>query len=369
MTEDANDAAAPRPTKISVQGLYKIFGPNAAAMLDHVLAGMSKADLLNEHNHVLGLNDINIDMKAGDINVVMGLSGSGKSTLIRHFNRLIEPTAGKILVDGEDVLALGREELRLLRQLKMSMVFQKFALLPHRTTLENAAMALAIRGDVSDRDLEEARKWLDRVGLGGYEDNYPHQLSGGMQQRVGIARALTSNADVMLMDEAFSALDPVIRTDMQNLLLELQTELHKTIVFITHDLDEALKLADHLAILNEGSIVQQGEPQGILLHPATPYIEDFVSDINRARVLRVRSVMRKTATGRAIAGEVDHNDNLESLIALSGGDTTNNYRVMRDGEAVGELDMRDLVRALTPRISNAAAAEAEAEADARQKIS
>ena len=337
--------------QVRIRGLYKIFGDQPEQMLDHVRAGMTKSELLAEHGHVLGLQDINVDMRSGATTVVMGLSGSGKSTLIRHLNRLIDPTAGEILVDGEDVTRLGREGLRRLRQTKMSMVFQKFALLPHRTVLQNAAMALAVRGIDETKRQDEGRKWLARVGLEGYEDRYPHQLSGGMQQRVGIARALTSNSDIMLMDEAFSALDPLIRTDMQNLLVELQGELHKTVVFITHDLDEALKLADHLVILNDGAIVQQGEPQNILLNPADPYIEDFVSDINRARVLRVRSVMHGV-TGRQVAGEVDADDNLERLIAMAEGDTSKTYRVMRDGQEVGELDMRDLVRALVPRAAS-----------------
>ena len=346
--------------KVSLRGLYKIFGPNDKTVLKHVKDGMSKDELLVEHKHVLGLQDINVDMQPGEITVVMGLSGSGKSTLIRHLNRLIEPTAGEIIVDGEDVMKLNEAGLRQLRQETMSMVFQKFALMPHRTVLQNAGMSLAIRGRSDSEQKAEAMKWLDRVGLGGYENHYPAQLSGGMQQRVGIARALTANTDIMLMDEAFSALDPLIRTDMQDLLLELQKELHKTIVFITHDLDEAMKLADHLVILKDGAVVQQGEPQGILLNPADPYIEDFVSDINRARVLRVRSVMSALSEGgllghKKYAGDVQVGDNLESLIALPGGDTGNVYRVM-DGETpVGEIDMRDLVKALVPRISSTAA--------------
>lgn len=336
--------------KIALKGLYKIFGPHDAAMMEHVRAGMGKAELLERHKHVLGLQDISVDMQAGEITVVMGLSGSGKSTLIRHLNRLIEPTAGEILLDGDDVTALGPDALRRLRQKRMSMVFQKFALLPHRTVLQNAATALEVQGvDRATREAE-AGKWLARVGLEGYEGRYPAQLSGGMQQRVGIARALTSNADIMLMDEAFSALDPLIRTDMQNLLLELQVELQKTVVFITHDLDEALKLADHLVILKDGAVVQQGEPQEILLAPADPYIEDFVSDINRARVLRVRSVMGPLGD-RAHAGDVDPDDTLEALIALSGGETHMCYRVVREGETLGQIDMRDLVRALVPRLS------------------
>jgi len=340
--------------KITLRGLYKIFGTNHKQVLQHVKDGMSKDALLAQHLHVLGLQDINVNMQAGEITVVMGLSGSGKSTLIRHLNRLIEPTAGEILVDGEDVMKLSEDSLRYFRQEKMSMVFQNFALLPHRTILQNAGMPLAVRHRDAEEQNREAMKWLDRVGLGGYENHYPAQLSGGMQQRVGIARALTANTDIMLMDEAFSALDPLIRTDMQNLLLELQTELHKTIIFITHDLDEALKLADHLVILKDGRVVQQGEPQHILLNPTDPYIEDFVSDINRARVLRVRSVMHPLSGNTKYTEDVEADDNLESLIARSGGDTTNIYRVMRNGKAVGQIDMCDLVKALVPRISSAA---------------
>jgi glycine betaine/proline transport system ATP-binding protein len=340
---------------VRIRGLYKIFGPRGKGVLHHVQSGMSKEELLARHGHVLGLNDINVDMQVGDITVVMGLSGSGKSTLIRHLNRLIEPTVGEIIVQGEDVMGLSEEGLRTARQEKMSMVFQKFALLPHKTVLKNAGMPLSVRGHDEATCDKEATKWLDRVGLSGYENHYPAQLSGGMQQRVGIARALTANTDIMLMDEAFSALDPLIRTDMQNLLLELQKELHKTIIFITHDLDEALKLADHLVILKDGGVVQQGEPQGILLNPCDPYIEDFVSDINRARVLRVRSVMSPVSDAD-ITGEVDADESLEDLITLSDGDTNHIYRVTDNGETVGQIDMKDLVRALVPRVSSSASA-------------
>ncbi|MGB0771079.1 MAG: quaternary amine ABC transporter ATP-binding protein [Paracoccaceae bacterium] len=340
---------------VSMRGLYKIFGARGKDVLHHVQGGMGKEELLARHGHVLGLNNINVDMQAGEITVVMGLSGSGKSTLIRHLNRLIEPTVGEIIVQGEDVMGLSENGLRKARQEKMSMVFQKFALLPHKTILKNAGMPLSVRGHDEATCDKEATKWLDRVGLSGYENHYPAQLSGGMQQRVGIARALTANTDIMLMDEAFSALDPLIRTDMQNLLLELQKELHKTIIFITHDLDEALKLADHLVILKDGAVVQQGEPQGILLNPCDPYIEDFVSDINRARVLRVRSVMSAVSEAD-IAGEVDADKSLEDLITLSDGDTNHIYRVTDNGETVGQIDMKDLVRALVPRASSSASA-------------
>lgn len=343
--------------KVSIRNLYKIFGDNPKAALADVRAGMTKPELLAQYNHVLGLSDINVDMCEGQTTVIMGLSGSGKSTLIRHLNRLIEPTAGEVLVDGENILTWGQSRLRELRRKTMSMVFQKFALLPHRTVRENAGMALATQG-IARKDYEaEADKWLERVGLGGYGARYPHQLSGGMQQRVGIARALTSNSGIMLMDEAFSALDPLIRTDMQDLLNELQDELRKTIIFITHDLDEALKLADHLVILKDGQVVQQGEPQHILLNPADPYIEAFVSDINRARVLRVRSVMTEGDSGGEISGEVDHNANLESIIAMSGGALNHRYRVTKDGRGVGVLEMPAVVRALVPRQPGSAQSE------------
>lgn len=338
--------------KVSIKGLYKIFGPDHHKMVTHVRNGMDKTQLLEEYAHVLGLQEINVEMQPGEITVIMGLSGSGKSTLIRHLNRLIEPSAGEILIDGEDVMKLGTSALRALRQKKMSMVFQKFALLPHKTVQQNTEMPLSVQGADADTQSIEARKWLKRVGLEGFEDRFPAQLSGGMQQRVGIARALAANTDIMLMDEAFSALDPLIRTDMQDLLMELQAELHKTVVFITHDLDEALKLADHLVILKDGAVVQQGEPQHILLNPCDPYIEDFVSDINRARVLRVRSVMAPLAT-ETFHGDVEASSTLENLIRMSDGDTGHIYRVKDGLDTVGQLDMKDLVKALVPRASSA----------------
>ncbi|MEO1649381.1 MAG: betaine/proline/choline family ABC transporter ATP-binding protein [Pseudomonadota bacterium] len=341
-----------RNIKVAVRGLYKIFGEDPQSVVPLVKDGISKADLLEQHGHVLGLQDINVDMGDGEITVIMGLSGSGKSTLIRHVNRLIDPTIGEVIVDGDDVTKYNEEQLRELRQTKMSMVFQKFALLPHKSVIENSGTALRIRGISQADAIEEGQKWLHRVGLSGFERHYPHQLSGGMQQRVGIARALTSNSPIMLMDEAFSALDPLIRTDMQDLLLELQKDLQKTIIFITHDLDEALKLADHLVILKDGYIVQQGEPQHILLNPNDPYIEDFVSDINRARVLRVRSVMQPLNGAQPeLSGTIDSDSTLESVIDRSGGDTTHTYGVTHDGELVGTLDMKQLVKALVPRAS------------------
>ena len=281
-------------TKITIEGLYKIFGPKPKHALKHVREGVGKAALLEEHGHVLGLQDINLQLQERSIEVIMGLSGSGKSTLIRHFNRLLEPTAGSIIIDGEDVMAMNHRQLRDFRRRKVSMVFQKFALMPHHTILENVQFDLQLRPDVKSAELEErSRYWLERVGLKGVEEHYPGQLSGGMQQRVGLARALATDADVLLMDEAFSALDPLIRTDMQDMLLELQRELHKTIVFITHDLDEALRIGDRIAILKDGALIQQGNAQQILLNPADNYVRRFVADVNRVKVLRVDAIMEK----------------------------------------------------------------------------
>ncbi|AXI49236.1 glycine/betaine ABC transporter (plasmid) [Sulfitobacter sp. SK012] len=333
---------------VSIRGLYKIFGNRAAEMVPLAQGGMSKADMLATHGQVLGLRNINVEIEKGKITVIMGLSGSGKSTLIRHLNRLIDPTFGEILVNGSDVMKLGKDDLRALRRTQMSMVFQKFALLPHETVLQNAGMARTVRGEDAAETDKIARKWLNRVGLGGSEDLYPNQLSGGMQQRVGLARALASDSELMLMDEAYSALDPLIRSSMQDLLLELQKDLKKTVVFITHDLDEALKIADHLVILKDGEIIQQGEPQGILLHPADPYIEDFVGDINRARVLRVRSVMTQVqANGSDL--KIDMDATLEQAILAANGQANVVLTAVQDGDVVGALRMTDVLKALVPR--------------------
>jgi len=277
--------------KVKISNLTKIFGPKAQSVLKHVDNGMGKDDLLKEHQHVLGLSNINLELANKNIEVIMGLSGSGKSTLIRHINRLIEPTAGSIIVGGEDVIQMPMEKLRQFRQQKTAMVFQSFALLPHKTIMDNVCLGVHLQGVKEDESISRAKRWIDRVGLTGYEDRYPSQLSGGMQQRVGLARALTCDTEILMMDEAFSALDPLIRSDMQDLLLELQDELHKTVIFITHDLDEALKIGDRIAILNGGELVQHGTSQEILMSPADDYVRDFVKKVNRSHVLHANSVM------------------------------------------------------------------------------
>ncbi|AIW20783.1 glycine betaine/L-proline ABC transporter ATP-binding protein [Vibrio coralliilyticus] len=280
---------------IEISGLYKVFGRKPQSVMDRVKAGDSKDKVLADTGHTVGLKDINLQINKGEIFVIMGLSGSGKSTLIRHFNRLIDPTEGQILVEGTDVMKLNQKELEEFRRHKMSMVFQRFGLLPHRTVVENVSYGLEVQGIEKSQRRAKAEQWLETVGLKGYENQYPAQLSGGQQQRVGLARALCTDAEILLMDEAFSALDPLIRSEMQDQLIELQEKLHKTIVFITHDLDEALRLGDRIAILKDGLLVQQGTPDEILLHPADDYVEAFVKDVNRARALTVETVMQPPA--------------------------------------------------------------------------
>ena len=332
-------------TKIGIENLYKIFGPRPQSVLAAVQQGMSKQQLLEEHNHVLGLKDINIDVSAREISVIMGLSGSGKSTLIRHINRLIEPTSGRIVVDGRDVLALTREELIEVRRHSISMVFQRFGLHVHKTVAENAAYGLTIQGTPIGQAKEQSQHWLDRVGLSGFENHYPSQLSGGMQQRVGLARALATDADILLMDEPFSALDPLIRTDMQQVLLGLQEELHKTIVFITHDLDEALRLGDSIAILRDGAIIQQGNPQSIILRPADDYIFDFIKDINRGRVIESRSVM---SPGEGVEGPSLPCDLVleEALQVVSAAPLGRANVVDGDGKALGSISLQQIIDAI-----------------------
>lgn len=333
-------------TIISIKNLYKVFGKNPKGAMKLVHEGMSKDELLEKTGHVIGLNNVNLDMERHRIQVVMGLSGSGKSTLIRHLNRLIDPTEGQILVDNQDVLQLGSEELRNLRRFKISMVFQKFALFPHRTILENVGYGLENQGADAAKIKETSERWINRVGLSGFETHYPGQLSGGMQQRVGLARALATDAEILLMDEAFSALDPLIRTEMQDILLDLQNELEKTIVFITHDLDEALRIGDTIAILRDGEIVQNDDPQNILMKPADSYVANFMKDINRARVLRVRAIMKPLEPddqGPLVKGSTTIEEALQ-IFAETEGDRL--IITDRKGNKVGHLTVEDLIRGM-----------------------
>lgn len=333
---------------IKIKNLYKIFGANAKKHVEDVKNGMTKEELNQKFGHVLGLENINIDIPAGSIQVIMGLSGSGKSTLIRHINRLIDPTAGEVLVDGVDVVKMNDTELRDFRRHQTAMVFQKFALLPHRTVIDNTIYGLEVQGISRSKSVDIGMKWLDRVGLAGFEKKYPNQLSGGMQQRVGLARALSNDAPVLLMDEAYSALDPLIRVDMQTVLLDLQKEIKKTIVFITHDLDEALRLGDKIAILRDGKMVQQGTKQDIVLNPADDYVTNFVKEVNRGRVVHVEHVMTqgeapgstKVAAGTTIEAAVR---------SIVNGQDENATVVDGSGNALGIVNLKQLAGMMLPQ--------------------
>jgi len=275
-------------SKIEINNVYKIFGPKPNQVLEMVKAGSGKDEILEKTGHTVGLDNVSLKIEEGETFVCMGLSGSGKSTLIRHLNRLIDPTDGEILVEGTNVMSLNKEKLIEFRRHKMSMVFQRFGLFPHKTVLQNVGYGLEMQGIDPEKRNSVAMEKIEAVGLSGFENQYPNQLSGGMQQRVGLARALATDTDIMLMDEAFSALDPLIRSDMQKQLLDLQAQLKKTIVFITHDLDESLRLGDHIGILNAGKLVQVGTPVEIVMNPADDYVEAFVKDVNRAKVLKAK---------------------------------------------------------------------------------
>ncbi|MDN4072089.1 quaternary amine ABC transporter ATP-binding protein [Fictibacillus terranigra] len=279
--------------KVSVRNVTKVFGKSPKAAVQLLKKGYSKRDILKETGSTVGVNNASFDIYPGEIFVVMGLSGSGKSTLIRMLNRLIDPSSGEILIDNKDIVKMPSSQLREVRRKTISMVFQNFALFPHKTVLENTEYGLEIQNVSPSERKEKAMRSLEIVGLKGYENQLPSQLSGGMQQRVGLARALASDTDILLMDEAFSALDPLIRKDMQDELLEIQDSMHKTIIFITHDLDEALRIGDRIALMKDGSIIQIGTPEEIMMNPANEYVERFVEDVDISRVLTASHVMKR----------------------------------------------------------------------------
>jgi glycine betaine/proline transport system ATP-binding protein len=279
-------------SKLTVKNLVKIFGDHPQKALKMIKEGCSKEEILDKTRQAVGIYDISFDVSEGEIFVLMGLSGSGKSTLLRCLNLLIEPTGGSIAINGKDITAAGPEAIRNLRRKQMGMVFQRFALFPHRNVLDNVAFGLEIQDVPREERREKARQMLEMVGLKGWEDNLPSQLSGGMQQRVGLARALASDPEILLMDEAFSALDPLIRRDMQEELLSLQSTLNKTIIFVTHDLDEGLKIGDRIALMKDGTIVQTGTPEEILTNPANDYVKKFVEGVDISKVLTAEGVMK-----------------------------------------------------------------------------
>jgi glycine betaine/proline transport system ATP-binding protein len=281
---------------IEVEGLYKVFGSDPQRVFPLLDQGLDKSEILDKTGCTIGINDASFSIERGEMFVVMGLSGSGKSTVIRCLNRLIEPTQGTIRIDGDDVMKMSDTELLECRRSTMSMVFQHFGLLPHRSVQRNVEYGLEVSGVAPEERAAKAVEALELVGLKGYEQSMPGELSGGMQQRVGLARALANSPKVLLMDEAFSALDPLIRTQMQDELLELQASMHKTIVFITHDLDEALKIGDRIAIMKDGAVVQIGTPEEILTEPADDYVRAFVQNVDKSKVITASSVMRKPTT-------------------------------------------------------------------------
>ncbi len=322
MLDQAGRVDEGAPTSIEIDGVWKIFGANWREALDDIQAnGISKKQVLEKYNCVVGVADASFSVRRGEIFCVMGLSGSGKSTLVRHINRLLEPSAGKIVVNGSDVMGLDPESLRHFRNEKIAMVFQNFALMPHRSVLDNVAMPLEIRGISKNQRMRKAAEALDLVELSAWGNKFAHELSGGMQQRVGLARALASDPEILLMDEPFSALDPLIRRQLQEEFMRLASIMKKTTVFITHDLDEAVRIGDRIAIMRDGVIVQIGTAEDIVMHPADDYVADFVAGISRLKVVRAHAVMKPIAeyeqTHKPLpddAPEFDEDVNLSVLI-------------------------------------------------------
>ncbi len=333
---------------IEVKNLTKVFGRNTKEALSQLEQGHSKEKILNETGCTVAVNKATFSVKQGEFFVIMGLSGSGKSTLIRLINRLIEPTEGNIFIDGKDISNLDKQALRQVRREKLSMVFQRFALFPHRTILENAEFGLEIQKMDKTERRKKATEALQLVGLGDYLDQYPDQLSGGMQQRVGLARALTNDPEVLLMDEAFSALDPLIRKDMQDELIELQAKMQKTIIFITHDLDEALRLGDRIALMRDGSIVQIGTPEEILVNPANDYVEKFVEDVDRSKVLTAKHVMKRPETvnierhGPRVALERMRAEGISSILVIDNNRHLKGYVTADDALEARKKQISDL---------------------------
>lgn len=338
---------------LQLKQVSKLFGAQAEQSVGLLEQGWNKEKLAKEKSVTVGVNRVNLSIEAGEIFVIMGLSGSGKSTLVRMLNRLIEPTAGEILVHGQDLRKMNKEQLRKVRRQTISMVFQKFALFPHRTVLENVEYGLEIQKVKKPERTEKAMKSLELVGLKGWENKSPDELSGGMQQRVGLARALANDPEILLMDEAFSALDPLIRRDMQDELLELQETMKKTIIFITHDLDEALRIGDRIALMKDGAVVQVGTPEEILTQPANAYVERFVEDVDLSKVLTAAHVMRRPETimpdrGPRVALELMRERGISNLFVIDRGKrllgvitAEDASEAMRSGKTLGDILITD----------------------------
>jgi glycine betaine/proline transport system ATP-binding protein len=346
-TMTSPDASVTTPNgdaALSVSHLWKIFGKGADKIIGTPDAELSRAELKKKNDCVVGVRDVSFDVAPGEVFVVMGLSGSGKSTLIRCLTRLIEPTAGDIVIDGQDLTKANESELRELRRHHTAMVFQHFGLLPHRQVIDNVAYGLEIRGESKKDRRAKAGEIIDLVGLTGYEHSYPDQLSGGMQQRVGLARALANDPSLLLFDEPFSALDPLIRRDMQNEVIRLHHELGKTMVFITHDLAEALKLGDRILILRDGAVIQVGTPAEVVAAPADDYVKDFVSDVPRSHVLTLKWVMREPRHDDSTEGPVMTSDTIVRKAAQAALASAHPVRVVDNGQLVGIVDDDAILR-------------------------
>ena len=347
MTNSATGSYGSEPAStISVRNLWKIFGPAEHKVIGTPDADLTRAELLAKTRSTVGVRDVSFDVASGEVFVVMGLSGSGKSTLVRCLTRLIEPTAGEVLVDGEDIGKASTERLRELRRHRFSMVFQHFGLLPHRRVIDNVAYGLEVRGEDRATRHAKAREMISLVGLEGHDNSYPDQLSGGMQQRVGLARALAVDPEVMLFDEPFSALDPLIRRDMQSEVIRLHHEVGKTMIFITHDLAEALKLGDHIVIMRDGAIVQRGTPAQLVGSPADDYVADFVRDVPRSHVLTLDWIMRDQrdddpGDGPEFPADTIIRDAIGAAIA-----TDKPIRVVSNGALVGVVDRVQILTAV-----------------------
>ncbi len=333
---------------IDVKGLSKVFGRNPKQALKLLDEGVSKDKILEQTGNTVGVNRATFSVEEGEIFVIMGLSGSGKSTLVRLVNRLIEPTEGSVLIDDDDLATMDKKSLRKIRREKLSMVFQRFALFPHKTILENAEFGLEIQNVPVEERKKKAQEALEMVGLSGYIHQTPGQLSGGMQQRVGLARALANDPEVLLMDEAFSALDPLIRKEMQDELIDLQESMQKTILFITHDLDEALRLGDRIALMKDGSIVQIGTPEEILVNPANDYVEKFVEDVDRSKVLTAQNIMKRPETiniekhGPRVALERMREEGISSILVVDGKRNLMGYVTADDASEARKNEVRDI---------------------------
>jgi glycine betaine/proline transport system ATP-binding protein len=341
------DGGGGQPSAVlDIRHLWKVFGPRADRVVGTELASLSRTELREKAGCTAAVRDISFAVRPKEVFVVMGLSGSGKSTLVRCLTRLIEPTAGEVLLDGEDIRAAGERQLRELRRHRFAMVFQHFGLLPHRRVIDNVAYGLEIRGVKKDERHRRAREVLELVGLSGYENSFPDQLSGGMQQRVGLGRALAVDPEVLFFDEPFSALDPLIRRDMQNEVIRLHHEVGKTMVFITHDLNEALKLGDRILIMRDGEMVQCGRPDEVVGAPADDYVRDFVSEVPKSHVLTVRWLMRDPEPGEPLDGpelgpDVVARDAARVVLSAS-----SPAKVVQDGTLLGVVDDDAILRVI-----------------------